>query len=162
MIDVVWNNWKQFYKRVIIKKWIHFHSSTKLQVNEEVFVTFAQTDTPSQTVLGQCVETCPQLSWCVNRGLAPLCLGLYHSMSQTEMVWVWSHQAEQIPSEGEDTERGWEEQCCLEGGRPKASLMFHRLGFGKEIFQVSREEGRGACRWEEGSQWSNRCIAIWR
>lgn len=98
----------------------------------------------------------------VNRGLAPLCLGLYHTKSQTEMVWAWSHQAEQIWSEGEDTERGWEEWCCLDGGRPKASPMFRRLGLERKYFKFGERKEGGDSGWEERSQWRNRCIAVWR
>lgn len=167
MVDVKWNNW--VFKRVQMKRWIHFYSHYQqnyrlmMRTSECTFDFCTDRHALTDSPVAMCGNMPPTiLISCVNRGLAPLCLGLYHTKSQTEIVWAWSHQAEQIRSEGEDTSRSWKERRCLEGGRPEASLMFHRLGFGKEIFHVWTEEREGTCRWEERSQWRNKCIAVRR
>lgn len=59
---------------------------------------------------------------CVNRGLAPLCLGLYYTKSQRER-W-FEHDLIRLNkrrSKAEKIERDWAEQRRLWGGQARAS-----------------------------------------
>lgn len=60
------------------------------------------------------------LNSCVKRGLAHLCLGLYHTRSQREMVQTWPHQAEQ-KMEWNRRDREGLGGVDLPWGKPKAS-----------------------------------------
>ena len=136
--------------------------------------TLAHAVAPTQTWVprAMCGNMPPTISSsCVNRGLAPLCLGLYHTKSQREMVRTWPHQAEQktrVEQQRErkrerereresERERGWEERGCLEGAKAKASADVLEIriwevntsNWGGEGWMEGRKEGREGGR-EEG------------
>lgn len=85
----------QFSKEYLMKELLHFHYhyhhyNNKLMIRSRECTSDSHirrhtyTDVVPGAICGNMPPTI--LISCVNRGLAPLCLGLYHTKSQREMV----------------------------------------------------------------------------
>ena len=121
----------EFSEDCLMKELLHFHYhyrhyNNKLMIRSRECTSdshtrrHTHTDEDPGAICGNMPPTI--LISCVNRGLAPLCLGLYHTKSRREMVWTWPHQAEQKTEWGRgESERGWEERSGLQGAGVKAS-----------------------------------------
>lgn len=94
----------EFSKQYLMKELLHSHYhyrhyNNKLMIRSREYISDSHkrrhtyTDGDPGVICGNMPPTI--LISCVNRGLAPLCLGLYHTKSQRKMVRTWPHQAEQ-------------------------------------------------------------------